>query len=173
VLYNYDAYGNLHGGSADGQYLVRNGLNNNEPLVRMTRKKYNANLRNVLLDNVGANNRRGLYDEFLKQLRNPGHGLGTALEALGVPEDVAYAIETIAKNPVTGTLLELNQKNRLGNLFGVKKEVMDAALENVGNEAQSSIPIYGKRRKQLNTVADFLEKHFGTPEQPTAQVRIG
>jgi len=122
---------------------------------------------------VGTNNLSGLYDEFLKQLRNPGHGLGTALKELGVPEDVAYSIEKIAKNPVTGTLLELNQNNRLGNLFGVKKEMMDAALEKVGNEVQSSIPIYGKRREQLNTVADLLEKHFGTPEQPTAQVRVG
>jgi len=43
----------------------------------------------------------------------------------------------------------------------------------VGNEVQSNIPIYGKRREQLNTVADLLEKHFGTPEQPTAQVRVG
>jgi len=173
VVYNYDAYGNLHGGAADGQYLVRNGLNNNEPLVKMTRERYNANLRNVALDNVGTNNLSGLYDEFLKQLRNPGHGLGTALKELGVPEDVAYSIEKIAKNPVTGTLLELNQNNRLGNLFGVKKEMMDAALEKVGNEVQSNIPIYGKRREQLNTVADLLEKHFGTPEQPTAQVRVG
>lgn len=100
VLYNYDAYGNLHGGSVDGQYLVRNGLNNNEPLVKMTRDRYNANLRNVALDNVGANDLSGLYDEFLKQLRNPGHGLGTALKELGVSEDAANSIEEILKNPV-------------------------------------------------------------------------
>lgn len=171
VLYYYDGYGNLHGGSKDGPYLVRNGLNNNDPLVLMTPKEYKADLGNLLLSNAGANDLNGLYDEFLKQLRNPGHGLGTALEALGVPEDVAYSIEKIAKNPVTGTLLELNQGNRLGNLFGVKKEVMDASLEEIGNQVQSDIPIYGSRREQLNAVADLLEKQFGTPVQPIVQVQ--
>jgi len=68
-------------------------------------------------------------------------------------------------------LLELNQGNRLGNLFGVKKEVMDASLEEIGNQVQSDIPIYGSRREQLNAVADLLEKQFGTPVQPTVQVQ--
>ncbi|WP_460135999.1 dermonecrotic toxin domain-containing protein [Pseudomonas sp. S1_E04] len=170
VLFSYDAYGNLHGGNKNDFYLVRNGLNNDEPLTPMTLKQYTRKVANVALDNVGANDLRGLYDEFLKQLRNPGHGLGTALKVLGVPEDVANSIETIVKNPVKGTLLELNHDNRLGKLFGVEREAMDSALEKVGDELQSLIPVYGQRRAQLEEAADLLEERFGTPEEPKAQV---
>lgn len=173
VIYAYDGYGNLLGGASDGLYLVRNGLNNNEPLELRTPEEHAKYHASTLLDNTEANDLNGLYDEFLKQLRNPGHGLGTALKELGVSEDVANSIEKILKNPVTGTLLELNQENRLGNLFGVKKEVMDEALEKIGNEAQSRIPIYGSKRQQLEGVADLLENQFGTPKPPTVQVHVG
>ena len=171
VLFKYDAYGNLHGGSKDGFFFVKNALNSEEPLVRMSQQEYARKVTGTALDNVGANDLNGLYDEFLKQLRNPGHGLGTALAALGVPEDTAHSIETIMKNPVTGTLLELNRGNRLGNVFGVDKDAMDSALEQAGDAVQRNIPGYGKRREQLNALADSLEGGFGKPAVVTAEVK--
>ena len=172
MLYTYDAYGNLHESSEKKEwYFVQNGLNDNKPLEPMTFNQYRRKITSVSLDNVGANNLSGLYDEFLKQLRNPGHGLGTALKALGVPDDVANSTEEIFKNPVKGTLLELNHNNRLGNLFGVDKEKMDELLESIGSQAQSRIPRYGKLRSELSKTADVIERHFGTPEQPTTQVK--
>lgn len=172
VLYTYDAYGNLHGSSEKKEwYFVQNGLNDNTLLEPMTFNQYRSKVTSVSLDNVGANNLSGLYDEFLKQLRNPGHGLGTALKALGVPDDVANSIEEIFKNPVKGTLLELNHNNRLGNLFGVDKEKMDELLESIGSQAQRRIPRYGKLRSELSKTADVIERYFGTPEQPTTQVK--
>ena len=139
--------------------------------MRMSQQEYARKVTGTALDNVGANDLNGLYDEFLKQLRNPGHGLGTALSALGVPEDTAHSIETIMKNPVTGTLLELNRGNRLGNVFGVDKDAMDSALEQAGDAVQRNIPGYGKRREQLNALADTLEGGFGKPAVVTAEVK--
>jgi len=157
VLYQYDAYGNLHGaGDKRNFYFVRNGLNNNEPLSPMPQKQYLKTVVGVALDNVGANDLRGLFDEFIRQLSNPGSGIGTALIALGVPEDVAESIEKIVKNPVTGTLLELNQGNRLGKLFGIEKAQMDAVLMKIGNEIQSRIPYYGSIRGGLGQTAVML-----------------
>lgn len=173
VLFKYDAYGNLHGGSKDGFFFVKNGLNSDEPLVRMTQKEYARKVTGTALDNVGANDLNGLYEEFLKQLRNPGHDLGTALAALGVPEDTAHAIETIMKNPVTGTLLELNRGNRLGSVFGVDKDTMDSALEQAGDAVQSNIPGYGKRRELLNILAGALEGVFDRPAGVMADVKTG
>lgn len=172
VLFKYDAYGNLHGGSKDGFFFVKNALNSDEPLVRMTQQEYARKVTDTALDNVGANDLNGLYDEFLKQLRNPGHGLGTALAALGVPKDTAHSIEAVMKNPVTGTLLELNQGNRLGRVFGVDKDAMDSALKQAGDAAQRYIPGYGKRRELLSTLADTLESTFGTPAVATVEVNI-
>ncbi len=172
VLFKYDAYGNLHGGSKDGFFFVKNALNSDEPLVRMTQQEYARQVTGTALDNVGANDLNGLYDEFLKQLRNPGHGLGTALAALGVPKDTAHSIEAVMKNPVTGTLLELNQGNRLGRVFGVDKDAMDSALKQAGDAAQRYIPGYGKRRELLSTLADTLESTFGTPAVATVEVNI-
>lgn len=172
VLYSYDAYGNMHGSSGKDWYFVQNGLNENKPLEPMTLHQYTRKVISVSLDNVGANDMRGLLDEFLKQLRNPGHGLGTALKALGVPEDIANSIEEILKNPVTGTLLELNHDNRLGKLFGIDKETMDNYITTIGGAAQSSIPIYGTWRDRLNTAADTIEHAAGAPEEPTTEVRV-
>lgn len=158
VLYQYDAYGNFHGGGNKGNfYFVKNGLNNDQPLSPVSREQYLKTVVSVSLDNVGANDLWGLFDEFIRQLKNPGSGIGTALIALGVPEDVAQSIEKIVKNPVTGTLLELNQDNRLGKLFGVEKAQMDAALTQIGDEIQGRIPYYGAIRGGLSQTAVMLE----------------
>lgn len=157
VLYRYDAYGNLHGGSKDGMYFVKNALNNQAPLKLMSAKEYARRVLSEALDNVGANDLNGLYQAFLDQLRNPGHGLGTALIALGVPEDIAHSIETILKNPVTGTLLELNRDNRLGEVFGIDKQTMDTALKIIGDEVQDHLPYYGNARAVLGAAAHGLD----------------
>lgn len=168
VVYKYDSYGNLHGASGKNTlYFMRNGLNDsNAPLVPMTLKQWARRIQGQSLDNVGANNLAGMFHEFIKQLRNPGEGIATALIAFGVPSDVAYSIEEIAKNPVKGTLLQLNHDNRLGKLFGVGKESTDKWLEEVGGEIQSRIPRYGTVRDSLNTCADVLEK-YGPPTPDT------
>lgn len=177
IVYSYDAYGNLYG---EGQkkdakkrrfYFVQNGLNENKPLEPMTFNAFRKKIASVSLGNVGANNLNGLYDEFLKQLRSPGYGLATALKALGVPEDIAHSIETIAKDPVKGTLLELNRDNRIGKLFGVDQQEMDAKLESAGNQAQHNIPYYGKWRERLEDTANVIEQVAGTPDVPTTEVR--
>ena len=170
VLYKYDAYGNFHGSSGKDWYFVQNGLNENKPLIPMTLKKYTDTVTSASLDNVGANDRRGLYAEFLKQLRNPGQGLATVMKVAGVSDDVASSIAAILKNPCKGTLLELNQNNRIGALFGVDKDTMDKDLEETGSQIQRHIPHYGKWRKRLNKLADGLEKHVGSPKEPTTQV---
>jgi hypothetical protein len=158
VLYQYDAYGNFHGGGDKGNfYFVKNGLNNDQPLSPISREQYLKTVVSVSLDNVGANDLQGLFDEFIRQLKNPGSGIGTALIVLGVPEDVAESIEKIVKNPVTGTLLELNQGNRLGKLFGVEKAQMDAALTQIGDEIQGRIPYYGAIREGAAQTAAMLE----------------
>lgn len=168
MIYKYDAYGNLHGASDKNTfYFVRNGLNNREPLVPMTLQQYTRTVTSVSLDNSGANDLAGMFHEFVKQLRNPGEGIAMALIAFGVPQDVAYSIEEILKNPVKGTLLQLNHDNRLGRLFGVGKETADKWLEQVGGELQSRLPRYGTARDILNTVADTLEQ-YGPPAPDTA-----
>lgn len=168
VVYKYDSYGNLHGASGKNTlYFMRNGLNDsNAPLVPMTLKQWARRIQGQSLDNVGANNLAGMFHEFIRQLRNPGEGIGTALIAFGVPSDVAYSIEEIVKNPVKGTLLQLNHGNRLGKFFGVGKDAMDKWLEKVGGEIQSRIPRYGAVRDKLDTLADILEK-YGPPAPDT------
>ena len=167
VIYKYDPYGNLHGASRkEVFYLQRNGLNSYKPLVPMTFDQYNRRQASISMDNVGANDLAGMFHEFIRQLRNPGEGLATALIAFGVPPDVAYSIEEIVKNPVKGTLLQLNHDNRLGKLFGVDKKNADKWLEKVGGEIQSRIPRYGAVRDNLNTFADILEK-YGPPAPDT------
>ncbi|WP_258166678.1 dermonecrotic toxin domain-containing protein [Pseudomonas poae] len=167
MLYKYDAYGNLHGASDKNTfYFVRNGLNNNEPLEPISLKQYTRQVTAESLDNIGANNLSGLFHEFIRQLRNPGEGLGTALVVFGVPSDVAYSIEEFVKNPVKGTLVQLNHDNRLGKFFGVDKETTDTYLEKVGDELQQRIPHYGKARKLQDSFADILEK-FGPPAPDT------
>ena len=114
---------------------------------------------------------RGLLDEFVRQLRNPLRGIGMALKELGVPGDVATSIEEILKNPAKGTLLELNHDNRIGKVFGVDKEQMDATLERGGSQVQSNIPHYGAWRDRFNDVADVIEGQVGTYKEPTTQVK--
>ncbi|QXH78618.1 dermonecrotic toxin domain-containing protein [Pseudomonas salmasensis] len=173
VIFDYDAYGNFRGGSQDGYYFVRNGLNNKDPLgepitfAEFTEQKVAAQA----YSKTGPNDLSDFWDYLVKQLRNPGDGLGTALQQFGVPDDVAASIEEVLKNPVKGTLLELNRDNRLGKVFGVSQEVMDAHLEKLGDEAQSNIPQYGKWRDRLNTVADVIERKVGTPEESTPEVK--
>lgn len=167
VTYNYDPYGNLFGSSGKNtRYFVRNALNSYKPLVPMTEKRWAREVHAQSMDNVGANNLAGMFHEVIRQLRNPGEGLGTALIAFGVPSDVAHSIEEIVKNPVKGTLLQLNHDNRLGKLFGVDKKKMNTWLEKVGGEVQSLIPKYGAVRDNLNTFADALEK-YGPPAPDT------
>ncbi|AZE55432.1 hypothetical protein C4K03_3277 [Pseudomonas synxantha] len=171
VLYSFDAYGNLLGSSGkDEFYFVQNGLNENNALVPMTRNQFLRKVVSTTLDNSGANDLRGILDEFVKQLRNPGHGLGAALIALGVPEDIAHSIEKIVKNPIKGTLLELNHDNRLGKIFGLDKEAMDNHLEIIGGQIQSNIPYYGKWRDGMDTGADVIEGVAGPYEEPTTEV---
>ncbi|WP_248730386.1 DUF6543 domain-containing protein [Pseudomonas sp. MWU13-2517] len=157
VIYTYDAYGNLHGAARDGFYFTKNGLNNNEPLQLISFDQYRQTVTSVALDNVGANDLNGLYEEFLRQLRNPGNGLGKALVALGVSEDVAHALETHLTNPGSGPTVALNKGNRLGKLFGVAQETMDAALKTIGDQAQSRLPYYGSARTLLTGLADVIE----------------
>ncbi|NCE90667.1 hypothetical protein DK871_11285 [Pseudomonas sp. L13] len=171
ILYKYDAYGNMHGNNGKEWFFAQNGLNDNKPLEPMTLNEYTKKVVSVSLDNVSANDKRALLDEFVKQLRNPLHGIGMALKELGVSGDVANSIEEILKNPVKGTLLELNHDNRIGKLFGVDKEQMDATLESVGSQVQSTIPYYGAWRDGFNNVADVIEGQVGTYEEPTTQVR--
>ncbi|MBI6975863.1 hypothetical protein JET74_10505 [Pseudomonas lactis] len=171
LLYTYDAYGNMHGSNGKEWFFAQNGLNDNKPLEPMTLNEFTKKVASVSLDNVGANDMRGLLDELVKQLRNPLHGIGMALKELGVPVDVANSIEEILKNPVKGTLLELNHDNRIGKLFGVDKEQMDATLESVGSQVQSNIPYYGAWRDGFSNVADVIEGQVGTYEEPTTQVR--
>ena len=168
VVYKYDPCGNLLGSSGKNRfYFVRNGLNNSDaPLVPMTLKQWVRRIQGQSMDNVGANNLAGMFHEFIRQLRNPGEGLATALIVFGVPSDIAHSIEEIVKNPAKGTLLQLNHDNRLGKLFGVGKEAMDKWLEKVGGEIQSRIPRYGTVRDNLDTFADILEKH-GPPAPDT------
>ncbi|MFQ6590065.1 MULTISPECIES: dermonecrotic toxin domain-containing protein [Pseudomonas] len=158
VIYKYDAYGNLHGAARDGFYFVKNALNDDQPLQLLSFDQYRQTVTSVALDNVGANDLNGLYEELLKQFRNPGHGLGKALTALGVPEDVAHSLETRLTNPGSGTLVELNRDNRIGKLFGVDQKTMDAQLENLGEQAQGEIPYYGTTRTVLTGLADGLEQ---------------
>lgn len=171
LLYTYDAYGNMHGSNGKEWFFAQNGLNDNKPLEPMTLNKFTKKVASVSLDNAGANDMRGLLDEFVRQLRNPLRGIGMALKELGVPGDVATSIEEILKNPVKGTLLELNHDNRIGKLFGVDKEQMDATLERVGSQVQSNIPYYGAWRDRFIDVADVIEGQVGTYEEPTTQVR--
>ena len=168
VIYKYDPYGNLEGASRKKKfYFAQNGLNNsNAPLVPMTLKQWARRIQAQSMDNVGANNLAGMFHEFIRQLRNPGAGLATALMVFGVPSDVAHSIEEIVKNPVKGTLLQLNHDNRLGKLFGVDKDTMDKWLKTVGDEAQRQIPEYGAARDRLATLADILEK-YGPPAPDT------
>lgn len=177
IVYSYDAYGNLLGGGQKKDakdrryYFVQNGLSENKPLEPMTFDEFRKKIASVSLNNVGANALNGLYGEFLTQLRSPGHGLATALKALGVPGDVAHSIETIVKDPVKGTLLELNRDNRIGKLFGVDQAEIDAQLESAGSQIQSNIPYYGTWRYRLENTANVIEKVVGTPEVPTTEVR--
>ena len=174
VVYDYDAYGNFRGGSEDGFYFVKDGLNSKEPLgdpnSESAEEFAKQHVARQTMEKAGPNDLSDFWAYLVKQLRNPGHGLGTALEQFGVPDDIANSIEEIVKNPVTGTLLELNHDNRLGNVFGVEREIMDQYLESFGNEVQSNIPRYGTARENLNTAADFIESVVGTPEETTTQV---
>ncbi|MBV4483618.1 hypothetical protein KVH01_27390 [Pseudomonas sp. SWRI124] len=174
VVYDYDAYGNFRGGSEDGYYFVKDGLNSKEPLGDPSSESpeefAKQHVARQALEKAGPNDLSDFWAYLVKQLRNPGHGIGTALKQFGVPDDIANSIEEIVKNPVTGTLLELNHDNRLGNVFGVEKEMMDQHLENFGNEVQSNIPRYGTARENLNTLADVIESVVGTSEEFTTQV---
>lgn len=177
IIYSYDAYGNLHGGGqkkdADNRryYFVQNGLNDNKPLEPITFNQFREKITSASLDNVGANNLSGLYDEFLKQLRNPGHGLGTALKVFGLPDDLADSIEKLVKNPSKDGLLELNKDNRIGLLLGVDKDKVDGLLENIYSDAQNYSKNYEAARGTLSAAADKFEKLFGKPVEPTTQVR--
>ncbi|NVZ22532.1 dermonecrotic toxin domain-containing protein [Pseudomonas costantinii] len=171
VIYKYDAHGNLHGGSKDGFYFVKDGLNNNDPLVLMTKQEYGGKVVSAALDNVGANDPQSLLSEFIKQLRNPGHGLGTALIELGVPEDVAHSLETILTNPIIGTLTELNRNNRIGCVFGIDEKTMNNHLEKIGNEVQSNLLQYGMVRGLIDYAADVLEPLNAPQVMPQVNTR--
>ena len=159
VLYQYDQYGNLLGGNRFNYYFVRNSLNNDDPLVPMSFKAWTAKVSGAGMDNVGANDLAGLYHEFIRQLRNPGEGLATALKVFGLDSDVALTVENIMKNPIKGTLLELNRSNHFGRYYGFDKQTMDAKLKYIGDELQGHTPVYGTVRGLSSALADLLEKH--------------
>ena len=122
------------------------------------------------LDNAGANDLNGMYHELIRQLRNPGEGLATALKVFGLPPGAAHTVENIMKNPIKGTLLELNHNNLFGKYFGYDKETMDDKLEYIGDELQGHTPSYGTIRALSSALADVLEVHG--PAEPDMESTV-
>ncbi|WP_343039657.1 hypothetical protein [Pseudomonas karstica] len=157
VLYEYDAYGNFLGEDKKGNfYFVKNGLDNYKPLVPMTASEFKSKVQNEAADNVGANDIRGLYEEFLTHLEHPFSGIGDALQVFGVNKNTADTVERYFDNPFSALLLDLNKDNQIGKIFGVEKQTMDADLKKVGDYAQGFVPYYGQARSMASLVAKGL-----------------
>ena len=157
VLFEYDAYGNLQGGDKKGNfYFVKNGLNSPRPLVPMTESAFKQTVRNEALDNIGANDTRGLYEELLRHLEHPSAGIADALQAFGVNKNAADATERYLDNPFSALLVDLNTRNQIGKVFGVDKQTMDSALKGVGDLAQRFVPVYGQARSLGSLLAKAI-----------------
>jgi hypothetical protein len=164
VLYSYDAYGNLHGGDGKGNfYFVKDGLNNNEPLIPMSLDEYGKQAASVSFDNVGADDLKGLLEEFYLRLKNPGHGIGTALTVFGVPESIAFKIENGINNPGEG-LAHINVNNWIGDLLGIDEQTVNSYIEQAANAAVSFIPQYDNVDVLSKGAATVLGQLLLTPE---------
>ncbi|MBE8603368.1 dermonecrotic toxin domain-containing protein [Pseudomonas cyclaminis] len=147
VFFEYDAYGNFQGEDKKGNfYFVKNGLNSPKPLVPMTESAFKQKVRNEALNNVGANDTRGLYEELLKHLEHPSAGIADALQAFGVNKNTADTVERYLDNPFSALLVDLNTNNQIGKVLGVDKQTMDSALKGAGDFAQGFVPYYGQAR---------------------------
>ncbi|MGY2376023.1 dermonecrotic toxin domain-containing protein [Pseudomonas sp. SDO524_S393] len=147
VYFQFDAYGNLLGDGDRGNfYFLNNGVNSSRPLVPLSEQAFKQKVANQSLDNVGANDIRGFYDELLNHLEHPFSGLGEALQVFGVNKNTADTVERYFDNPVSALLLDLNKNNQIGNVFGVDKSTMDGVLKGVGDVAQGFVPVYGQAR---------------------------
>lgn len=166
MYYEYDAYGNFQGEDRKGNfYFVKNGLNRPEMLSPLTAGQFRAKITSVAQDNVGANDVKGLYQEFLHHLENPAYGISDALQSLGINKDAANTVERYLDNPFTALLLDLNKNNMFGKLFGVDKETMDKDLTMVGGTAQGFIPYYGQARVLGSPTAKALRNEPLTDEE--------
>ncbi|MGY2401617.1 dermonecrotic toxin domain-containing protein [Pseudomonas sp. SDO5271_S396] len=147
VLFEYDAYGNLLGQDKKQQfYFVKNGLNQHLPLVPMTASEFKSKVQNEAASNVEADDIRGFYEELLKHLEHPFSGLGEALQVFGVDKNTANTVERYFDNPLSALLLDLNQNNHIGKVFGVDKTTMDSVLGTIGDSGQGFVPVYGQAR---------------------------
>ncbi|NVZ53280.1 hypothetical protein HX792_23270 [Pseudomonas sp. B6002] len=147
VYFQFDAYGNLLGDGDKGNfYFLNNGVNSGRPLVPLSEQAFKQKVTNQSLDNVGANDIRGFYDELLNHLEHPFSGLGEALQVFGVNQNTADTVERYFDNPFSALLLDLNKNNQIGNVFGVDKPTMDGVLKGVGDVAQGFVPVYGQAR---------------------------
>ncbi|MGZ0716873.1 membrane-targeted effector domain-containing toxin [Pseudomonas palleroniana] len=157
VLFEYDAYGNLLGEDKNKHfYFVKNGLNNHKPLVPMTASEFKSKVQNEAANNVGANDIRGFYEELLTHLEHPFSGLGEALQVFGVNKNTANTVERYFDNPFSALLLDLNQNNQIGKVFGLDKPAMDAILSGIGDTAQGFVPVYGQARGLATLLAKII-----------------
>jgi hypothetical protein len=158
VIYEYDAYGNFLGADRSANYyFVKNGLNSQPALHALTFEQFKNQVSQVSLDNSGANDVRGFYDEFLHHLENPAYGMSDALHVFGVPQNAADTVERYLDNPMTALLIDLNKNNHLGKIFGIDKATMDADLKQVGDFAQGFVPYYGQARMLASLTAKALK----------------
>lgn len=157
VLFTYDAYGNLLGQDKQHNfYFVKDGLNSHKPLVPITFGEFKYKVQNEAAENVGANDLRGFYEEFLKHLEHPSAGIADALQVFGVNKTTADTVERYLDNPFSALLVDLNTNNQLGKVFGLDKSTLDAELKNVGDFAQGFIPAYGQARMLSSLLAKAL-----------------
>ncbi|QLG93431.1 hypothetical protein HZF02_16320 [Pseudomonas yamanorum] len=166
VFYEYDAYGNLLGKTRqDDFYFAKNGLASHELPSPITHQQFKVKVSDVTLDNVGANDLRGFYKEFIKHLEHPAYGMSDALQVFGIKKDAANTVERYLDNPVGAALVDLNKDNQLGKVFGVDKQTMDADLKGVGNFAQGFVPVYGQARMLGALTAKALKNEPLTQEE--------
>lgn len=168
VYFQFDAYGNLQGDGDKGNfYFLNNGVNSGRPLVPLSEQAFKQKVANESLDNVGANDIRGFYDELLNHLEHPFSGLGEALQVFGVDKNTADTVERYFDNPFSALLLDLNKNNQIGKVFGVDKSTMDGVLKGVGDVAQGFVPVYG----QVRGLATLLAKAIRNEPMTDQEVR--
>lgn len=147
IYYQYDSYGNLLGSDKKDVFVfVKNGLNSHKPVVPLTEREASNTLYDQSMENVGADDLRGLYEELLTHLEHPFSGIADALNALGINKKTADTVERYLDNPFSALLLDLNKSNQIGNVFGVDKATMNSVLKGVGDIAQGFVPFYGQAR---------------------------
>jgi hypothetical protein len=167
VVYNYDAYGNLHGtGDRGNYYFQKNALNGSHaPLTPLTKEQYGQQVVRTANDNVGMNDMNGLYQEFIQHLENPAYGISDALDRAGVPKDIANASERYLNNPIGSALVDINKAShnwfgkQMSKLYGrdVDETEMNGMLEKFGRETLAVVPGYGRTRFLCDTVACALK----------------